>query len=337
MRIGQADTDERVALVAEIGNNHEGSVGLAEEMIGQAAEAGADAIKLQTFVPELFVSPLDPARLETMRRFALSHSETERLIRGAAEHGITVFSTPLDLDSLFVLAPLVSTIKVASGDITFSPLLEAVAATGKDTIISTGASTMDEVAQAVAILEANWSPADVHPDLAILHCVSSYPAAPSSANLRAIATLASAFPHATIGYSDHTLGVDVAVYAAAAGARIIEKHFTLNKAHSDFRDHALSADPVDFRALRDRIDLVQELLGNGTKGPDDTEDPMIHMIRRSLTVTRDVGAKHLLECSDLICMRPGTGMPPSALVEVIGRRLAVAKQAGEVLFPSDLA
>lgn len=336
MNIGSVDTGKRIALVAEIGNNHEGSFDLAQEMIGRAAEAGADAVKLQTLIPEYFVSLRDKERLDTMRRFALSLADTEKLIQDASIEGIYVFSTPLDLVSLAALLPLVKTIKVASGDITFTPLIEAVASSGLDTIISTGASTLVEVDTAVGILDSIWAQEGMAPSLGILHCVSSYPAPPSSVNLRAISTLAATFPRATIGYSDHTIGVEAAVLAAAAGARIIEKHFTLDKDFSDFRDHSLSADAQDLRDLRDRLDQVELLLGRGEKSPDESEIAVIPTIRRSLTVARDLPVGHTLEGTDLQCLRPEGGLPPSALSSTAGRRLVVEKRAGEALFESDL-
>lgn len=336
MKIGAVDTNKRIVLVAEIGNNHEGSFDLAQELIGQAAEAGADAVKLQTLIPEYFVSLRDKERLDRMRRFALSLADTEKLIQDASKQGIYVFSTPLDLVSLAALIPLVDTIKVASGDITFTPLIEAVASSSLDTIISTGASTLVEVASAVGVLEAIWAQDEIAPSLGILHCVSTYPAPPSSLNLRAIATLAAAFPKATIGYSDHTIGVEAAVLAAAAGARIIEKHFTLDKEFSDFRDHALSADAQDLRHLRECLDRVELLLGREEKSPDESEIALIPAIRRSLTVVRDLPIGSTLEFADLQCVRPEGGLPPSALSATIGRRLVVEKRAGEVLCESDL-
>lgn len=335
MKIGSIDTEKRLALVAEIGNNHEGSFGLAEEMIGRAAEAGADAVKLQTLVPENFVSPRDKGRLEIMRRFALSLADTETLIRNASDQGIHVFSTPLDLVSLTALLPMVKTVKIASGDITFTPLIEAVASSGLDTIISTGASTLAEVTSAIHSLEQVWSQMETVPDLAILHCVSAYPASPASLNLRAIATLASVFPRATIGYSDHTIGLDAAVFAAAAGARIIEKHFTLDKNFSTFRDHMLSANPADLRELRDRLDDVESYLGTGTKVPSEAELEMIPFIRRSLTIVRDKPKGSEVEVGDIQCMRPATGLPPADLAKTIGRRLNVDKRIGDVLLDSD--
>ena len=336
MKIGSVDTEERIVLVAEIGNNHEGSFHLAQELIGQASEAGADAVKLQTLIPEYFVSHRDRERLDTMRRFALSLADTEKLITDAAGRGIYVFSTPLDLVSLASLVPLVDTIKVASGDITFTPLIEAVASSGLDTIISTGASTLVEVGIAVGVLESIWAQDEVAPSLGILHCVSNYPALPSSVNLRAIATLAATFPSATIGYSDHTIGVEAAVLAAAAGARIIEKHFTLDKEFSDFRDHSLSADAQDLRHLRDCLDRVELLLGKEGKSPNESEISLIPTIRRSLAVTKDLPVGSTLGRTDLQCLRPEGGLPPSALSATIGRRLVVEKRAGEPLFESDL-
>lgn len=336
MKIGSVDTEERIVLVAEIGNNHEGSFHLAQELIGQASEAGADAVKLQTLIPEYFVSHRDRERLDTMRRFALSLADTEKLITDASGRGIYVFSTPLDLVSLASLVPLVDTIKVASGDITFTPLIEAVASSGLDTIISTGASTLVEVGIAVGVLESIWAQDEVAPSLGILHCVSNYPALPSSVNLRAIATLAATFPRATIGYSDHTIGVEAAVLAAAAGARIIEKHFTLDKEFSDFRDHSLSADAQDLRHLRDCLDRVELLLGKEGKSPNESEISLIPTIRRSLAVTKDLPVGSTLGRTDLQCLRPEGGLPPSALSATIGRRLVVEKRAGEPLFESDL-
>ena len=166
--------------------------------------------------------------------------------------------------------------------------------------------------------------------------MSNHPASPSSLNLRAIATLAAAFPQATIGYSDHAIGLDAASFAAVAGARIIEKHFTLDKAFSDFRDHSLSADPTDLRNLRNRLNDVESYLGTGLKGPDESEVAIVPLIRRSLTFVRDKAAGSVVTESDLQFMRPAGGLPPVAFIETVGRRLKVEKKAGDVVFDSDL-
>lgn len=336
MRIGNIETSDRVALVAEIGNNHEGSVALAEELIGLAHEAGADAVKLQTFIPELYVTSKDVDRLEMLKRFALPMDETLRLIRSAEDSGIHVFSTPFDVSSAEKLGHVVRTFKVSSGDITFKDLLSAIGRQRIDTIISTGASDLTDVEIAVDTIRSFWMGPETQPALGILHCVSAYPADPSAVNLRAMSTLKNKFPFATVGFSDHTLGIDVAVAAVAAGATIIEKHFTIDKAYSSFRDHGLSAEPQELRELRKRIDDVFHQLGSGEKVPHSSEIDNVSLIRRSLTAARDLQVGHVLSSADLICVRPGTGLPPTEFYSVLGRHTALPIQAGEAITESKL-
>lgn len=336
MRIGHRSTDTSVCLVAEIGNNHEGSIELAQELIEAAFVAGADAVKLQTFVPELYVSSLQVERLAMLRRFALPNEELQRLLLEYRSRGLTLFTTPLDLISLSGLSTA-TLLKVSSGDITYTQLLEAAARARKDIIISTGASTLLEVVAAIALIRETWSEIDYEGGLAALHCVSAYPAPPETVNLRAIDTLRGALPDVVIGYSDHTLGIEVALVAAAAGARIIEKHFTLDKNYSDFRDHHLSADPGEFSQLRERLDGLDALLGTGIKEPQDVEIEMREAIRRSITATRALPADHRLEEADLCVVRPGGGLAPSQLDEVTGRRLVADTSAGHTLVESDIA
>jgi len=336
LRIGNVDCTTGVALIAEIGNNHEGSVALAEELIGLAHEAGADAVKLQTLVPELFISKGEPERLERMRRFALPLDETQRLIKEAEASGIHVFSTPLDLVSAESLGEVASTFKISSGDLTFTGLLDSVAKLGKDTILSTGASYLTEVESAVGRFSDVWSAHDLRPDLALLHCVSAYPTEPASVNLRAMHTLKSRFPGAFVGFSDHTIGIDVAVTAVAAGAVMIEKHFTVDKNYSNFRDHALSADPQDLRELKNRMNDVVELLGSGEKIPTPAEIESRISIRRSVSAAIDMTKGHVIERDDLLCMRPGSGIPPINLDLVIGRRAARDIIAGHALDETNL-
>jgi N,N'-diacetyllegionaminate synthase len=336
MRIGHRDTDASIALVAEIGNNHEGSIALAEEMIEAAFTTGADAVKLQTFVPELYVSSVQVDRLEMLRRFALPDEDLQRLLSDYRSRGLTLFSTPFDLTSLHSLstAPL---LKISSGDLTFTQLLEAAARAKKDIIISTGASTLFEVEEAVAVITRTWDEVGYQGGLAALHCVSAYPAPPEAVNLRAIGALRDALPDVVIGYSDHALGIEVALAAAAAGARIIEKHFTLNKNFSDFRDHQLSADPGEFSQLRARLDVLDTMLGSGIKEPQDVETEMRTAIRRSITTTRELPAGHRLGESDLCIVRPGGGLIPSRLSEVVGQSLISDTSAGYSLVDGDIA
>lgn len=317
MKIGGVDTAETTALVAEVGHNHEGSVALAEELIATAVDCGADAVKLQTCIPEQFVSVMQPQRLEMLQRFSLPLDEVVRIVEKFHGLGIHVFTTPLDLVSAHVLAPHLQTIKVSSGDLTFSPLLEFVAASGRDVIISTGASDLLEVEQAVALIEAHRTPS-TRSELGILHCVASYPASPASLNLGAMASLRERFPHAVIGYSDHAMGIEASVLAVAAGARIVEKHFTLDNHFSSFRDHALSADPLAFRELRNRMDDALTMLGDGVKRPHSTEQEARVSLRRSIVAARDIDAGRVLSPQDLIFTRPADGVSPSRFSEVVG-------------------
>lgn len=330
MRIGSANTESRVALVAEVGNNHEGSIVLARDMIEAAFECGADAVKLQTFVPELYVSRSQTERLRLLERFRLADDAVRELLLQFGERGLTVFSTPFDVVSLDLVASA-PILKISSGDINYVQLLDASARKRRSLILSTGASFLSEVAQAVEIVEEAWKEADFQGELALLHCVSAYPASSSSANLRAISTLQEAFPTATIGYSDHTVGIDVAATAVALGARIVEKHFTLDKGMSDFRDHMLSADPQEFRQLRDRIDVTIESLGDGVKQPQEIEFALRAEIRRSVTAARALRRGQLIRSEDLCIVRPGRGLAPESLEEILGRVLLQDVAEGEAL------
>jgi N,N'-diacetyllegionaminate synthase len=336
MKIGHRDSDTSICLVAEIGNNHEGSIVLAEEMIDEAFAAGADAVKLQTFVPELYVSRIHVDRLEMLRGFAIPDEDLQRLLFEYASRGRILFSTPFDLTSLDRLstAPL---LKISSGDLTFTQLLEAAARARKDMIISTGASTLVEVEAAVSLITTTWQEVDFHGSLAVLHCVSAYPAPAEAVNLRAIGTLQRTFPDVVVGYSDHALGIDVAVTAAAAGARVIEKHFTLDKDFSDFRDHQLSADPQEFSQLRQRLDELDMLLGTGIKKPQEVEIEMRSVIRRSITTVRALPAGCQLDLTDLCIVRPGQGFEPAQLNRILGRTLATDVGAGHAIREDDLA
>lgn len=327
MKIGTVSLRKQVFVIAEVGNNHEGDLNVALELVRKAAEAGADAVKFQTARADLFVSPTDAARYERMKRFELGESGFLKLRDAAHENGLAFISTPLDMESARFLGPIVDAMKIASGDNTFIPLLRHAGACAKPVILSTGLADLNVVRRAVDIIEkAGRSAPGTHP-LAILHCVSSYPTPLGDANLRAIDTLAASFDY-TVGYSDHTLGVDVPVAAVACGASIIEKHFTLDKAYSDFRDHALSADPDDLAEMVARIRATEVMLGDGRKEPQQSEQEGAMSMRRSIAASRDLPVGHVIEASDLMWIRPGTGMAPGDEELIVGRRLAhVVKKA----------
>lgn len=337
MKIGNFDTDKQVFIIAEIGNNHEGSYMLAEEMIGRAAEAGAGAVKFQTFIPEFYVSQADTMRLERLRKFRLSFSQFEQLAKQASKVNVLFFSTPFDIESARFLNNIQPIFKIASGDNTFYQLIDTVAHFGKPMIVSTGLIDLPLVEQIHDRIMNIWSQDGVAPDLALLHCVASYPVPLEQANLGAIASLKERFPDSVIGYSDHTLGIEAATYAVAAGARILEKHFTLDKNYSDFRDHQLAADVADFRHLVDAIRTVEVILGKGKMGTQPCEKALMSSMRRSIVAARDLQAGASLNINDLTWVRPGNGIPSGGESRLIGRKLIRPLNQGELITLEDVA
>lgn len=333
MRIGHKDTDHQVVVVAEIGNNHEGSLEAALELVERAALAGADAVKFQTIVPELLVGPEQAGRLEQLRRLCLPWEAFPALRQAADDAGLIFLSTPFDLESARFLDPLVPAYKIASGDNDFFPLIEAVAAAGKPVLLSTGLCGLPQVRAAKTAIERIWDRDGYQGELALLHCVASYPTPPQEANLRAIGTLAGL--GATPGYSDHTLGIEAAVLAVALGARVVEKHFTLDKNRSDFRDHQLSADPAELRLLVERIRQVELLVGQGQKTVMPCEGPALIAARRSAVAAVDLAEGETLAPERLLWLRPGGGIAPSQAAALYGKRLCRSVRRHERLEPSD--
>lgn len=336
MKIGQIDLSSRVFVIAEIGNNHEGNFSVAREMLARAAETGVDAVKFQTFIPEHYVSGVDAARLERLRRFQLTTDQFAQLAREAEKLGVLFFSTPFDLRSAAFLDGIQPVFKIASGDNTFFPLIDTVAGYSKPMIVSTGFADLPLLERVRTRIRAKWQSAGVDPGLAFLHCVASYPVPDAQANLGAIRTLREHFPDCVIGYSDHTMGVHVAPHAVSAGARIVEKHFTLDKNYSDFRDHQLSADPADMRRLVQAVREVEVMLGSGRKVAQECEAASASAVRRSVAAGRDLPEGTTLSPSDLTWVRPGTGVPPGEESTVVGSRTRRALRMGDVIRLEDV-
>ena len=336
MRIGNLDLDERVMIVAEIGNNHEGDCALAEELIGLAAEAGVGAVKFQTFRTQEYVSARDRARFARLQSFELTAEQFERLRSVAEGAGLLFLSTPFDLGSVRCLAGLVDAFKISSGDNTFLPLLQAVAETGRPIILSAGLVTLAQIRGAKRFIEAVWTRASLRAELAILHCVSSYPVPPRQANLAAIGRLREKLG-CTVGYSDHTLGIEAAALSVALGARIVEKHFTIDKNFSSFRDHQLSADPAEMRELVERIEQITMLMGSGAKIPQESERASVRAMRRSIAARRDLPSGTVLAAGDLSWVRPGGGLAPGQEDLVLGRQLLEPVAVGDLIVPRLLA
>lgn len=331
-------------IIAEAGVNHNGDAALARKLIDAAAVAGADAVKFQTFNADLLVTRDAPQaeyqRLNTgaeesqyamLKRLEMSHDMHRELIEHCALRGILFLSTPFEEDSAdFLNALNIPAFKIPSGEITNLPFLTHVARMQKPLIVSTGMSTLEEVAAAVACIRAT-----ANDRVALLHCVSNYPAATSDINLRAMDTLRDTFRVPT-GYSDHTDGIDIALAAVARGAQIIEKHFTLDRALPG-PDHKASLEPAELTALIASIRRIEASLGDGIKRPVEAEKSTAAVARKSIVAARDVEAGSVLSREDLTIRRPGTGLPPAQLDAIIGHRTRIALRAGEVLTAGALA
>ena len=316
-------------VIAEAGVNHNGDMALARALVDVAAEARADAVKFQTFAVDRLVTRSaataeyqrralggEPSQYEMLARLELSAADHEMLLAHSARRGIEFMSTPFDPESARFLKRLgVRRIKISSGDVTNLPMLEVVGALGLPVILSTGMADLDEVGAAVATLRAAGTT-----DLALLQCVSNYPADPALTNLRVMDTFARAFG-TPVGLSDHSPGTAVAIAAAARGAAYIEKHFTLDRALPG-PDHQASLLPDELRALVRAIREVEAALGDGVKRPAPSELPVRDVARKSLVAARDVPAGAALGPDDVVILRPGTGLSPAALPRVLGRRTA---------------
>lgn len=336
MRKGIGDLAAGILIVAEIGNNHEGDVERAGRMIEEAARCGAGAVKFQTFQTEHYVGYSDAERFKRLKGFELPYECLPSLAEAAHRRGLLFLSTPFDLESAARLDPIVDVFKVASGDNDFIPLLERLAASAKPIIISTGSSDVATVDRAVSVIRRVRQGRPEGDDIALLHCVSAYPVPPEEANLLSIPFLAQRYPGLPIGYSDHVLGIEACLAAAALGARILEKHFTLDKNLSDYRDHRLSADPAEMAELVRRIRIVEAMRGEAVKRIQPCEEPLRRSLRRSVAAASDLPQGHRLGAGDITWVRPGGGLPPGEEWKVLGRRLARPVRFGEMILPGDV-
>lgn len=326
----------RPFVVAEAGVNHNGSPALALKLVDAAAAAGADAVKFQTFVADALASANAPkaryqlrstkdSQLQMLRKLELSEKGHRAVLARCKKRGIRFMSTPFDEASADFLDSLGMTIfKVPSGEITNLPLLEHIGGKKKPVFLSTGMSTMAEVATALLALRRGGAR-----EIAVLHCVSNYPIEAKDANLRAMATLKKAFG-LPVGYSDHSLGLEVAFAAAALDAAILEKHFTLDK-NMKGPDHAMSLSPAELKALCAGVKNVAASLGDGVKAPRPCELEVRRVARRSVVLAGPVEKGARLKKTDLTLKRPGTGIPPADLSRVIGKRLKKRLPADAVL------
>ena len=325
-------------VIAEAGVNHNGDLQTARRLMRAAAESGADAVKFQAYKAEELVTAAAPkaayqlaatdqaeSQLEMLRRLELSQTAHERLFNEGREVGIRFMSTAFDTASADFLERLgVACFKIPSGEITNERLLAHVASKGLPLIVSTGMATLGEIERSLEIIEAAGNQGVV-----LLHCVSSYPAEPDGINLRTIRTLRRAFG-VPVGYSDHTVGIEIAVAAVALGACIIEKHFTLDR-ELEGPDHQASLNPEDLRRLCDGIRVVDTALGDGRKRQTVDERRSALVARRSLVASVFIASGTVVEEDMLEFKRPGTGLSWPLRTHVIGRRAVCDIEPGSVL------
>jgi sialic acid synthase SpsE len=322
-------------IVAEIGVNHEGKAELAEEMINLAAKAGVDAVKFQTFQVEHYISTVQPDRYERTKRFQLSREQFQWLAAIAKSYGVEFFSTPFGLADVDFLDNLVSVFKISSGDLTYLELIRRVAAKGKPMILSTGLGTRQEIAAAVQAIKEVRPGIEQSGELILMHCVSAYPTPPAEANLANIAWLRDTFG-LPAGYSDHTQGINACELAVAAGAVILEKHFTYRKENQAFHDHLLSADPADMTQLVQAVRQAEVYLGRRERGRGPSEEKMLLHMRRSIGAAVDIPAGQPVEREWLTYLRPAWGLFPDEMGHVVGRTLRRKVAAGDLIRKEDL-
>jgi len=316
-----------VMIIAEAGVNHNGSKELAKQMIDKAKYAGVDYVKFQTFVPENLVSKNaskaeyqkettgeDESQLQMLQKLALTEEDFVELKEYCNEVGIGFVSTPFDLDSLCFLEKLdMDFWKVPSGEVTNLPYLEVIAHTGRKVIMSTGMCEIEEIKQAVAVLEENGTK-----EIVLLHCNTQYPTPFEDVNLLAMKHIATE-THKEVGYSDHTVGIEVPIAAVALGATVIEKHFTLDK-NMEGPDHRASLEPDELAEMVKAIRNIEKSIGDGNKKRTESECKNCEVARKSIVAKRNILAGEEFTVDNLTVKRPGTGISPMKWYDIIGKK-----------------
>jgi len=327
-------------IIAEAGVNHNGELAVAKRLVDVAAEAGADLVKFQTFSADELVtaqarsadyqlanSSTDESQHAMLRRLELTRDMHEELLAHCKARRIGFFSTAFDIGSVDLLVDLhLDRLKIPSGEITNLPYLRHIGSLGKRLILSTGMATLREIEEALAILEAAGTSRQ---RITVLHCNTEYPTPMEDVNLRAMLTIRDAFG-VQVGYSDHTLGIEVAIAAVALGATVIEKHFTLDRRMTG-PDHKASLEPAELAAMVAAIRNIERALGDGCKRPSASEAKNLPVVRKSLVAACSIRKGESFTQVNITAKRPGTGLSPMRLDEVLGRAAARDFAADELI------
>ena len=288
-------------LIAEIGNNHEGSFRRAKKLIDLAKEAGADAVKFQTIKPELYYHEKEQKQLKKYQKFKLTELQFKKLSIYSKQKKLLFISTPFDLKSANFLKDIVDVIKISSGDNNFLPLIDRCISFDKPIIISTGLLTEKQINKLYKYLSSKIS----QHKICLLHCVSCYPVEPKIANIRFVAEMKKKYPNITIGYSDHTIGPNASILATLMGSMVIEKHFTDNKNFSNFRDHNLSADKNELLMISNFLKYYKIYLGKGKKTKlENLEKKNYKNLRRSVYAIKDIKKNDKFKEQNISILRP---------------------------------
>lgn len=318
---------DNVLIIAEAGDNHNGNYELALKLVDKAVEAKADYVKFQTFKTENIISKYaekadyqkvntkeDESQFEMVKKLELSYEQFRSIDQYCKSKDIIFISTPFDLDSIDFLENInIPLWKIPSGEITNLPYLEKIGKTGKAVILSTGMCTMEEIEQAMYILRKNGTG-----EITLLHCNTEYPTPFEDVNLRAMKTMREAFG-VSVGYSDHTIGIETSIAAVAYGATIIEKHFTLDK-RMEGPDHKASLEPDELKKLVLSIRNVERAMGSAEKKPSPSEEKNIHIARKSIVAKHDVMKGETFTEENISIKRPGNGISPMRWYEIIGKK-----------------
>lgn len=331
---------DKTFIIAEAGVNHNGSMRLAKELIDAATVAGVDAVKFQTWKTELLVTPdaemaeyqventkKTESQFDMLKRLELSYEDFMELKQYCDVKGILFLSTPDESQSATFLNDVQDTFKIGSGELTNTPFLRLIASFGKPVILSTGMGFLSEVEHALFVLQEEGLSLS---DITVLHATTDYPTAPEDVNLNAMLTIRSSFPGVTVGYSDHTLGIEIPVAAVAMGAKVIEKHFTLDKT-MEGPDHKASLEPNELAAMVSAIRNVEIALGSGWKMPTAIEKANRKVVRKSIVAAEIIEEGTILTEKMLEIKRPGDGISPTRWDEVVGSKAKKRYQAGELI------
>jgi N-acetylneuraminate synthase len=336
-----------VIIIAEAGVNHNGSIEMAKQLIEVAASAGVDYVKFQTFKASNLVSAsakkadyqklnmkndTDNSQLNMLQQLELSYNDHLILIEHCNQYHIKFFSTAFDLESIDMLDGFgLELWKIPSGEITNLPYLEKIGGLKKDVIISTGMSTMEEIEEAINVLTKNGTSKE---QITVLHCNTEYPTPMQDVNLKAMLDIQNKL-NVKIGYSDHTLGIEIPIAATALGATIIEKHFTLDK-NLEGPDHKASLKPNELKQMVLAIRNIEQALGNGIKKPSSSEIKNITIARKSIHLKHEMLNGQIISKDDLIMKRPGDGISPMKINDVVGKKVTKNLLADHKLLHNDI-